>query len=253
MSNRKILFSPTGGTARAADILCRGLGDAWEVTDLMDRDIAERRISFTPADICVVAVPSFAGRVPKPAGDRLASMKGNQARAILLCAYGNRLYEDTLVELKDILEGAGFRCVGAVAAVTEHSVVRTCAAGRPDKEDEAVLLAFAGQIRAKLEAGEDRAVEVPGNRPYREAGRSHMMPYGTDKCISCGLCAARCPTGAIDGAAPTLTDGDRCIACMACVALCPVGARELDPAMHAGITRRMTELCAVPRENELFL
>lgn len=51
--------------------------------------------------MAVIAVPSYAGRVPAPAVQRLTAMQGNGARAVLVCVYGNRAYEDTLVELED--------------------------------------------------------------------------------------------------------------------------------------------------------
>lgn len=48
---------------------------------------------------------------------RLARMKGNGARAVLVVVYGNRAYDYTFTELQDTLESAGFLCVAAVAAV----------------------------------------------------------------------------------------------------------------------------------------
>ena len=69
----------------------------------------------------MAAVPSYGGRVPEIAVSRLKQMKGNGARAVLLVVYGNREYEDTLLELSDVMEAAGFSPVAAVAAVAEHS------------------------------------------------------------------------------------------------------------------------------------
>ena len=86
-------------------------------------------------DLAVIAVPSYAGRVPAVAVQRLAAVKGNGARAVLVCVYGNRAYEDTLVELADTAKEAGFRVMAAVSAIAEHSIARQFAAGRPDAED----------------------------------------------------------------------------------------------------------------------
>ena len=52
----------------------------------------------------VIAVPSYGGRVPQVAVDRISEIKGNGAKAVLLCVYGNRAYEDTLTELEDSAE-----------------------------------------------------------------------------------------------------------------------------------------------------
>ena len=80
---------------------------------------------------------------------RLTMLTGQGARAILVCVYGNRAYEDTLVELEDAAKQAGFRVIAAVAAVAEHSIARQFATGRPDAQDKKVLAGFAGQIQAQ--------------------------------------------------------------------------------------------------------
>ena len=41
----------------------------------------------------------------------------------------------------------------------------------------------------------------------------------TDKCISCGACAAECPVGCI-------SQGEACISCGTCAGVCPVEAPE---------------------------
>ena len=174
MSFYQILFSPTGGTKKAADLIMGELTDRWEVVDISRVD--EPR-PFRPEDICVVAVPSFGGRVPKLAEDRLRHLRGFGARAVFVVSYGNRAYDDTLLELKNILGDVGFQCCAAVAAVTEHSIVRKYGAGRPDKQDEDKLKAFGGDIRRVLESGEvPRDLQVPGNRTYKSRGTVLVRP-----------------------------------------------------------------------------
>lgn len=46
-----------------------------------------------------------------------------------------------------------------------------------------------------------------------------------DDCISCGACAAECPTNAIsEGDTKYVIDPEKCIECGACAGVCPVGA-----------------------------
>lgn len=49
----------------------------------------------------------------------------------------------------------------------------------------------------------------------------------TDKCISCGACAAECPVGCISqGDAKFEIDQSACISCGTCAGVCPVEAPE---------------------------
>ena len=99
--------------------------------DLTDSRVDFRAAALTQDDVAVISVPSYGGRVPAAAVQRIALMNAHGARAILVCVYGNRAYEDTLVELRDAAVQAGFRVVAAVAAIAEHSVARQYASGRP--------------------------------------------------------------------------------------------------------------------------
>ena len=85
----------------------------------------------------------------QPLWETLAAVCGCGARAVLMCVYGNRAYEDTLVELADTAEKAGFHVIAAVAAIAEHSVVRRFAAGRPGAAGNTRGSSRAALLRAK--------------------------------------------------------------------------------------------------------
>ena len=257
MSFYEICFSPTGGTKKAADILAKklekDLGADIKTVDLTDSTRDFSAVSLEKEDAAILAVPSYGGRVPAPAAKRIAAIKGNGAKAILVCVYGNRAYEDTLVELEDCAKQAGFRVDAAVAAIAEHSIARQFAAGRPDAQDEARLEEFAEKIQAKLGQEEVSEPDIPGNRPYKKSSGGGMVPKPTKACVKCGLCAAKCPVQAIDRNDPKKVDGDACISCMRCVAVCPHSARKVNGVMLAAVDAMLKKACSVRKECELYI
>lgn len=252
----EILFSPTGGTKKVADALVRGLmtmADEGCVVDLCDRGMAISALHFTPNDLCVVAVPSYGGRVPVPAAARLALLNANGAKAVLAVAYGNRAYDDTLLELADLAKAAGFDVAAAVAAIAEHSIARCYAAHRPDDSDLRELVGFGQRIRGAVDRGQIRCPALPGNRPYRAFGGVGFYPLPGDSCTGCGVCAAQCPTGAISPMDPRQVDTCLCIGCMRCEAVCPSHARHPASDKVAATQSKLAKLCADRKANELFL
>lgn len=96
--------------------------------DLTDAKEDFSAVAFARDDVAVIAVPSYGGRVPDLAAERIRRIHGSQVRCIIVCAYGNRAYEDTLLELNDVAERSGVRVIAAVGAVAWHSIMHQYAA-----------------------------------------------------------------------------------------------------------------------------
>lgn len=248
-----IVFSPTGGTKKVAECLTGVLEGEVTTVDLADSRQDFNAVSLEKEDMAVISVPSYGGRVPAVAAERLGRLHGNGARAVLVCVYGNRAYEDTMVELEDAARETGFRVIAAMAAVAEHSIARQFASGRPDEQDAQQIAAFAEQIRGKLSTNDLSEPKLPGNRPYKKAGGASIVPKATKDCNRCGVCAANCPVEAIHKDDPTKVDEKACISCMRCVAVCPQGARKVSPLLLSAASLMLKKVCSERKECELFL
>ena len=248
-----IVFSPTGGTQKVSAHLTKGMGGDAIPVDLTDSKQDFHTVQLTQDDVAVIAVPSYGGRAPAVALERLRHVKAHGTRAVLVCVYGNRAYEDTLVELEDTAKQAGFQVIAAVAAIAEHSIARQFAANRPDAQDAQQLSAFAKQIQEKLSAGNTAEPAIPGNRPYKKAGGAGLVPSPTKKCTKCGICAKECPVQAIDPENPKSVNKKTCISCMRCISVCPHSARRVNPVMLSAVGLALKKVCSDRKKNELFL
>lgn len=257
----EIEFSPTGGTDQVLEAVTAQWQEEKKRIDLSDPGKDFSKLTFRADDLCFIAVPSYGGRGPAPAIERLGQMNGGGAAAVMICAFGNRAYEDTLLELSDVLTRQGFCCEAAVAAVAQHSIMPQFGSGRPDTKDRDELSAFAARIKEKLDQGlkceadgrRKTSVKVPGNRPYREYGGVPLIPKANQRCEKCAVCAAKCPVGAIDPADPSKTDKTRCISCMRCILVCPHHARKLNEVMVFAASQKLKKVCSSRKDNELFL
>ncbi len=244
-------FSPTGGVKKAAGSLAAALSETITPHDLGSK----LPLAAAEADVALIAAPVYGGRIPTLVAEKVQQLAGAGRKAVTVVVYGNRAYEDALLELNDCAEAAGFTVVASGAFIAEHSVSRVVAAGRPDVQDIAELQAFAAEILAKLEAGNSGTPTVPGNRPYKAGMNAPFTPIFLPNCGQCGKCVRLCPMGAIsrDENGQLVTDAARCILCMACVACCPRRARILPPPVQAAMDDKLRPLIPLRRPNEFFL
>lgn len=233
------------------ELLCKGLGGECVTTELCTKEENLKLPDIHADDLTVISMPVYAGRVPAMAVERLKGIKANGARCVIIAVYGNRAYEDALVEMQDVATDMGFRVVAAIAAIAEHSICRMYGSGRPDAEDANELASFAADILRKIKMdGEYAPLSLPGNRPYKQ-GCKGPYPTANDNCTGCGTCAGECPAGAISPDNLRGNDNGLCIGCMRCVAVCPVQARSIGERLNM-LAAHLEPLCRDRKKNELF-
>ena len=251
-------FSPTGGGLKIAEAIAGGTGLPRRLSDVTLPGQRAARTDFSPEALIIFAAPVYFGRVERHAAEAVAALRGQGQPAVVVANYGNRHYDDALLELRDLAVKAGFVPLAAGAFISEHSFSTPeypMAQGRPDAVDLERAKQFGAEVMARLAAGAAGPVSVPGAFPYKEYPDAHRAPVqDEDKCSLCGLCESLCPVGAISiRDAAVGTDAQACILCQACVKGCPEGARA-DSAPGAKETREhVAPLVRERREPEVFL
>ena len=200
--------------------------------------------------------------IPIDAEHRLRRLRGHETPAVIVVVYGNRAYEDALLELKNLAVTRGFVPIAAGAFIGEHSFstpTTPIADGRPDAQDLQITVAFGRLIQEKLGGiralDEISPLQVPGNYPYKERGKPSRIAPVTRKglCGKCGTCATVCPTAAVAVAATVSTDQLGCILCCACVKNCPTGARVMEDARVKQKAEWLNVNCSERKEPELYV
>ena len=107
-----VYFSPTHTSAKVVHAVAEGMGAlSYAESDLTYEKPAE--MESIEGELTLVAVPVYGGRVPDVALERLQMLRGKQTPVVPIVVYGNRDYDDALLELSDVLKHQGFVPVAA--------------------------------------------------------------------------------------------------------------------------------------------
>lgn len=238
-----------------------GLNVPVRTLDLTSAQTRRKHIQLEPVDLLLVGAPTYGGRLPQVEPSVLDCLHGNNTPAVAVVVYGERGYDDTLLEMRDGLADRGFIPLAAATFIAEHALSEKVGTGRPDKADIKKAQEFGAQLCERLRTldadklSDIGPVAIPGNHPYKDPPDMALVPpTTTDDCIFCMLCHRWCPTSAIPYNKPTETDGDRCIRCFACIKRCPTQARYLDdPNTKSRILSLEGMFSDIHGEPELFI
>lgn len=247
-------FSASGTTERIVKAMAVNLSDVVDCHDITSgfEGVVELR---DDTSVVIFAAPVYAGRIPTIAAERFRRIKGSGQKCVAVVVYGNRDYDDALVELCDLVRDQGFELAGAAAFVARHCIFPQVASMRPDAEDFESIARFCAAVEAALDAGVTLDLsKVKGSRPYKAASAVPLHPeVDKARCHSCGKCARLCPAGAISLVAPQSIDAGKCIACTRCIAVCPDKARSFGGVKYSIIAPLFKMKCSKRCEPEWFV
>jgi len=268
---KAVFYSPTGNTGKTAvkiaEKAAENLGVDTLTVDFTLPGCRKEKNIFRSSDLVIFGTPVYAGRVPNKILPYIqSSFSGGGALAVPLVTFGNRNFDDALVELRNELEKNDFHTIAGAAFAAAHVFSDIIAAGRPDEKDISAAQKFAEDIAEKVRKMRSMPapIAVRGNQPLGP----YYTPLGTDgkpavflkakpktdpdRCSGCGICAEVCPMGSVNRSVPSEINGI-CIKCQACVKKCPEKAKYFDdPAFlsHIAMLEKNYLRRAVP---EIFI
>ena len=253
-------FSPTGTSRSTVAALAEGIGIEERVEVDLTLESLTGEGESRKGDLTIVGVPVYAGRVAELAVNRLQPLNGNGTPAVAVVLYGNREYDDALLELNDLLTEQGFIVVGGCAFIGEHSYSTDklpIAPGRPDEADLEKARTFGRKISEKMRDVEQLSPleAIPGNFPYTDGMADIPFTPTVDHeiCTLCGTCESVCPDGAITLGEKIVMDAGPCILCCACIKSCPESAisMQIPPLLEKVVW--LHETCKERKEPILIL
>ncbi|MDV7186059.1 EFR1 family ferrodoxin [Lutibacter sp. TH_r2] len=258
-----VYYSPTGTTQK----IVREIGQNTGLKLIAENNLAENNFNLQTEtsnnSLTIIGLPVYGGRLPLAALENLKKLKSNQSPVVIVVVYGNRDFDDALLELKQITSDCGFKVVAGAVFIGEHSYStdeKPVAKDRPDAKDLETCKNFAKKITSKLKRNKNlnklSEVVIPGNFPYKERNQLPVTLYPETNnaiCNQCGTCVDVCPTNAITIEDTVITNGELCTWCCACVKYCPHEARIFSNSTINTIQNRLYQNFSTRKEPVFFM
>lgn len=233
-------FSGTGNSQLAAHRIAEQLGD--EAVSINRYLKAGETGSFSAAEPWVFVAPVYAWRLP-PVVERWIEGStfegGRDAYFVFTCggcsrnagAYVKRLCERTGLVFRgaaDVVMTKNYLAMGSTSPAEECQPLIDAALPRIDR--------IAARIRAREQLPEqpatldDKLHSGPLNPLFYAFCVSDKGFAVSERCTSCGMCAARCPLNNVRLVEGKPTWNGTCTHCMACISGCPAEAIEYKQA-----------------------
>jgi len=266
-SLKLVYFSPTGTTKKILERIAQGINHSTvEKIDIAKPEARKQQLQTYENELVIIGAPVYFGRVQANAIEWLNTIEFHNTPTVCIVVYGNRAYDDALLELKNTTVKNGGVPIACAAYIGEHSFSNSetpIAAGRPDADDLSNAQLFGEKIREKIlsvpSINHIADITVPGNYPYIDMIDSKKRLSSVDfiavenGCLQCGACSQHCPVGAIDSENSASIDINKCILCSACIKECPENARTIKNDMIKNIALRLSQTCQDRKEPIFFL
>lgn len=265
----KFYFTGTDRTKIIINTMANRLAKDLDIDEILDYNFTTKGArkappKFQPKDLVLCGLPTIAGRVPNLMLPYLERIQGNGAKGIAIMTFGNRSYDDSLMELYQIMKAQDIQVLAGGAFVGEHSFSKILAKGRPDLKDLEICDEFAQKVGEKIKNKDWSEPKIKGNwplSPYYTPRDRHGKGIDIRKvkpktkrnlCIDCKICAEVCPMEAIDHKDVSQVPGI-CMKCCACEKKCPTRAKYFDDPGYLYHARELEELYDRRAEPEYFL
>lgn len=270
-------FSGTDTTKKTVTHIAKRLaGDLILPLEIRDFTLPQDRkepLVFEASSLVILGMPTIAGRVPNLLLPYLRAMEGEGCLCVPVVMFGNRSFDNSLIELHDLCIDCGMKPIAAAGLVGEHSFSTTLGKGRPDSLDFAEIDGFISRVESKLHTLSDvdfsdiaGQLDLPG-KPAPDYG-GYYMPQDRngkhidirkvkpvtdeDRCTDCKICYEVCPMNAIDYDNVTKVPGI-CMKCCACIKKCPEQAKSFTDPGYLYHKRELEALYKRRASNSFFV